>query len=1071
MIVLHANWSDAALHVWGEQAFGRPQEPAEPGGAEAPAHPFGADASALRAALGSILPLFQTTPAGAIALRLPTAGGRPVASPRIAHALGHAAADEESPDVALARWRVETLALPAGAAARALDALEDAALEGRAALGPSVAFFGAAARLARALLAEERFVPGVAEIPGNPRAHWAPWTSDEHTGVRMGALLAATPPSARSAEDVFHHDPRAIAEDFVWSVADAHVRAVFAREQMIEAIEGRDLGEPAALWLSGLLGAEPALGAPAEARSALARSARQWISRLEERGADAAWRLRLTLLEPEASSLIPERQAPGEDVRWTLRLGLEAVDRAGAFIDAADIWQLKQESVVVEGVRLDSPQDLLLAELARAARLYPALDTALEESAPKALSLSSRGAYEFLREFRPLLLEQGFGCDAPEWWEAPASRLGARLQIESPGLDEEDSGDGSGASPAARAAVGLESLVDYRWEIAIGDTTLSLKEFESLAAQRAPLVRVDGQWIEIRPEDVAAAVRFIKENPGGQMRVSEALRLAHAWDAEQVGIPILGLDAKGWVAGLLGASDEGVPTLQQPENFRGALRPYQLRGLSWLAFLSKFGMGACLADEMGLGKTVQLLAFLLHERTPTAEDPAPRPGPTLIVAPMSVVANWQRETERFAPSLRALVHHGADRLQGGPLVEAAENSDVVITTYAIVHRDRELLQRVKWRRVALDEAQNVKNASAKQSDAVRSLPADRRVALTGTPVENRLSELWSIMDFCNPGLLGGPADFRRRFSVPIERHHSRARAKQLRNLVQPFILRRLKTDPNITADLPAKVESREFCRLTPEQATLYETTVKRMLSDVEQTEGIQRRGVVLASLVRLKQICNHPSQFLRDVDVSGGPPPAASRSGKCVRLLEMLEEVVAARDQALVFTQFRQMAMLLTSMISHDLDREALTLHGGTPAKQRQQLIDRFQKADGTAPILILSLKAGGVGLNLTAANHVFHFDRWWNPAVESQATDRAHRIGQTRTVQVHKFIVAGTLEERIDALIEQKTELAESIITSGENWLTELSTSQLRDLVALGPDAVVDDVDREEALEEAGAR
>lgn len=1065
MIVLHANWSDHALHLWGEQA-GAASSHAQDNGVRR--HPFGAAGDALRVALAGVVR--DDAPAGALTLRLPSRADRPVASPKIAHALGHAAIDEDAPEVALAPWQVDSIAIDPERAGAVLDALEDGAAEGRLAIGPSVKFFGAAARLANAILAEERFVPAVSDMPGSPKAHWAPWTSDDVVGERIATLVGAMPPSARAADDVFAHDPRAIAEDFVWSVVDALVRVTMRRESMAEAIEGRKREDSAVLWLSGLLDGTPALDAGSEARSTLARSARQWISRLEERGADAAWRLRLTLIEPEGASLIPDRQAPGEDIRWYLRFALDAVGREGVEISAEDIWALTHDATVVEGVRLDSPQDLLLAELARAARLYPALDAALEETTPIELSLSTRGAYEFLREFRPLLLEQGFSCDAPEWWEAPASRLGARLQIDAPTLEELSGGE-SGASPAARTSVGLESLVDYRWEIAVGETTLTLKEFESLAAERAPLVRVDGQWIEIRPEDVAAAVRFIRENPGGQMRLSDALRLANTWDTEQVGMPILGLDATGWVAGLLGQSDEGVPTLQQPETFRGALRPYQLRGLSWLAFLNKFGMGACLADEMGLGKTVQLIALLLHERTPSELDPAPKPGPTLIVAPMSVVANWKRELERFSPTLRVHVHHGADRPQGNVLVETAQASDVVITTYAIAHRDRETLQRIDWRRVALDEAQNIKNAGAKQSDAVRSLPARRRVALTGTPVENRLSELWSLMDFCNPGLLGGQGDFRRRFAVPIERHHSRARANQLRGLVRPFVLRRLKTDPNITADLPEKVESREYCRLTPEQANLYETTVKRMLSEVEQTEGIQRRGVVLASLVRLKQICNHPSQFLRDVDPASGHPPAASRSGKCVRLLEMLEEVVAARDQALVFTQFRQMAMLLTSMLSHDLDREVLVLHGGTPAKQRQQLIDRFQKADGTAPILVLSLKAGGVGLNLTAASHVFHFDRWWNPAVESQATDRAHRIGQTRTVQVHKFIVAGTLEERIDALIEQKMELAESIITAGETWLTELSTSQLRDLVALGPDAIADEDDeREDAFEEAAA-
>ena len=422
---------------------------------------------------------------------------------------------------------------------------------------------------------------------------------------------------------------------------------------------------------------------------------------------------------------------------------------------------------------------------------------------------------------------------------------------------------------------------------------------------------------------------------------------------------------------------------------------------------------------------------------------------------MSVVGNWMHETKRFCPTLRMHVHHGVDRPVGDAFIEKATAADLVITTYALAHRDRETIERVPWHRIVLDEAQYIKNPQAKQTQAVRSLAADRRIALTGTPVENRLSELWSIMDFLNPGYLGGPTTFRTRFAVPVERYRDGRRAEQLRGLVRPFILRRLKTDPTVVADLPEKIESREYCHLTSEQATLYEQCVKRMLAEVERSEGIQRRGLVLATLIKLKQICNHPSQMLKDADGN----VALGRSGKCIRLVEMLSEVLAEGDRALVFTQFRQMGNILVQMLRRELGRDILFLHGGTPQKQRTAMVESFQSEKNTKhPVLVVSLKAGGVGLNLTNATHVFHFDRWWNPAVENQATDRAYRIGQTRTVQVHKFVVRGTLEERIDEMIEKKTELAEQIIGAGERWLTDLSTEDLRDILTLRQDAVGDE-------------
>jgi len=455
------------------------------------------------------------------------------------------------------------------------------------------------------------------------------------------------------------------------------------------------------------------------------------------------------------------------------------------------------------------------------------------------------------------------------------------------------------------------------------------------------------------------------------------------------------------------------------------------------------------ADNILCHNTIQLITLLLHDSELAAKQGEPMPNPTLIICPMSIVGNWQRELQRFAPSLSVMIHHGAERLTDEAFREEAKKHDVVITTYALALRDKEHLSPIEWEYVVLDEAQNIKNESAKQTKAIRGLNARHRIALTGTPVENRLSELWSIMEFLNPNYLGSGQDFSKKFAIPIERYHDKNRAETLKRLLQPFVLRRLKTDKAIIQDLPDKMEMKVFCNLTQEQASLYEAVVKEMIEKIEQSEGIERKGLVLSTLLKLKQICNHPAQFVGD----GSSLP--DRSGKLARLEEMLAEALAAGDKALIFTQFAEMGKMLRNHLQETLGCEVLFLHGGTPKKQRDAMVQRFQEDRRGAPIFILSLKAGGVGLNLTAANHVFHFDRWWNPAVENQATDRAFRIGQQKNVQVHKFVCVGTLEERIDLMIEQKKVLAESIVGSGENWLTEMSTDQLKELFALSREAV----------------
>ncbi|MBI2238515.1 MAG: DEAD/DEAH box helicase, partial [Actinobacteria bacterium] len=690
---------------------------------------------------------------------------------------------------------------------------------------------------------------------------------------------------------------------------------------------------------------------------------------------------------------------------------------------------------------LDHPQERLLADLGHASRLYPALDGALDVPRPVELATDAAGAQAFLREAAPLLEQAGFGVLVPSWWRSGGARIGVRLKVRS---------HSGGAPTSASGLLGLEGLCEYRYDVALGDETLSATELRELARLKVPLVRVRGQWVELRTEDVRAALELMQGNGNwqGEMTAADVLRVGLGLAPSPAGLPVVGVEASGWLSELL-VADRRLEAAAAPEGFRGILRPYQERGLAWLAFLDGLGLGACLADDMGLGKTVQLLALLLAERNGPRGHRA-RPRPTLLVCPMSVVGNWQREAERFAPSLGVHVHHGADRHLGQALAKAVRGADLVVTTYGLAARDREAIGAVEWGRIVLDEAQNIKNPSAGQTQAVRRLEAPRRVALTGTPVENRLSELWSIMEFLNPGLLGPARSFRERFAVPIERFRHEEATALLKRITGPFILRRLKTDRQIISDLPEKVEMKVFCNLTREQATLYQAVVDDMLARIEESEGIERRGLVLATMMKLKQACNHPAHLLADGSRLDG------RSGKLARLEEILEEVLAEGDRALCFTQFAEMGHLLQARLRDQLGGEVPFLHGGVPKRARDDMVARFQDDRGP-PVMLLSLKAGGVGLNLTAANHVIHFDRWWNPAVEDQATDRAFRIGQRRNVQVRKFVCVGTLEERIDRMIEEKRDLAGRIVGTGEVWLTELSTAELRELVALSADAVAE--------------
>jgi hypothetical protein len=1133
MLLLHAHLSDGSLTLWAESlerflsnAHAPTAAPAATADhASTQSHPFATSAQDLSSALRALaIEAPHTTTVAP--LRLPAARDRIQPSDRLA---GLAAAVLELDDAALTTVHVPAIIIAPEHALQVLIALDGSAARDTIALSHDVEYWIAVAGFVLELLADQRVVPSlVSDSAGSLQAIWLPYIQDSDSKHKRELLLNCMPAVTRAAgaQAAFAETlagggasagsgAEQILDDALAQLTDAAVRCALTAEDYIQALDERDHNDPHVAWLRGLLSTERAVAPPAGQNGQLLRNVRRWIDTLSEQVGAARYRLLLRVHEAE----VDDRDSSAvESATWRVTFHLVRHDGSDIIIDAEELWTSAPMGLTpgiadhaLGSASPEAPEHVLLTELARASRIFPRLEAALEEAAPSFMLLDTSEVYELLRDARPILEESGVTVEPPEWWDSPMSRLGLRLMLESAELAEfeaslgsyagEMMADGADGSNASSGALG--STVRYRWEIASGEHTIRLDQLHEMLRRKVPLLRVRDRWIEVKPEHLRQAEKLLESDPGGRISLREALRLAFGVDEDKTGLPVLGVEATGWVGELLGGAGEklAMRPVEQPEKFRGSLRPYQRLGVSWLWFLSKLGMGACLADDMGLGKTIQLIALLLIEREKShiasASERSASPslegggkgaggasdhgvGATLLIVPTSVMSNWSREIERFAPSLRVHTHHGPSRLTGAEFVSASQEHDVIITTYALVGRDADLLAMVPWHRVVLDEAQFIKNSPTRKARVIRSLSAHHRVALTGTPVENRLTELWSIMDFCNPGYLGSARDFRTRFAIPIERRRDQQRMDKLRKLVRPFVLRRLKSDPRVIVDLPECLETREYATLSPMQARLYQAIVSSALLQVDQSQGMRRRGLVLAALSKLKQVCNHPDLVRTDDDsgvfaaeimapgiwkdenetgrVGATPQPLSQRSGKCRRLLAMLEEVLAEGDQALVFTQFRRMGNMLLAMIEHELDRPALFLHGGVPPSKRQAMIDQFQAADGSAPVFILSLKAGGLGLNLTAANHVFHFDRWWNPAVEQQATDRAYRIGQNRTVHVHKFVCMGTLEEGIDQMLEQKKELATSILGAGEQWITELSTDELRQLFALRQTALEED-------------
>ncbi|MDQ2802355.1 MAG: DEAD/DEAH box helicase [Pseudomonadota bacterium] len=1055
VLLLHGAVADGSLLMWGETPRSAKQRAIRRrrGSKSAiPTSPFDAGTEALVAATREGGLFVVDVPVRQVALFLPSREGRPLASSPLIED-----PDERTGEMSLEAWRVWALDFPL---AQAIEPL--CACLGKRMLWPGIivaddlAFWTMALRFVGALVAGQAYLPDVARAKTGFTARWRPVLGGREAEemIRLAAAMpaacrAASPADAQAAPST----PSAtVLAGFVDHILDALVRrarpgAIVAaadppslRRQSRRAVDPAHAVAVDQRWLAALHAPNALIDGPPAEVSELAGRLRDWHRPITSALA-SPFRLCFRIEEPVVEP--PEddspRAADSAASVWFVRYLLQSNRDPSLLIPAPEAWSRSGPAKTLLRVDGFDARSFLLLTLGQAGRLDPAIRASLGARVPDGYQTDADGAAVFLTQRAAVLREAGFGVMLPAWWtgRGTAMRLATRAKVRAPVMQ-----GGGGLS--------LDQVVRFEWQVALGDQMVSRAELEALARLKAPLVRVRGRWVLVDPQEIRGALQHLDRR--GTLTARDVLRLGLDPREAADGAPN-GVEVEGWIADLLDRlrRRETLGEIAAPPSFRGSLRPYQARGYAWLRFLRQWGLGACLADDMGLGKTIQTLVHLQQDKDAATNARGKRPI-VLLVCPTSVIGNWQREASRFTPNLKVMVHHGGERARGASLRKEVLRHDLMITSYTLLQRDAEALGMIQWTGVILDEAQNIKNPATKQARAARGITCEYRVALTGTPVENNVGELWSLMAFLNPGLLGSESDFKRRFFVPIQASREPRAIERLRTLTGPFILRRLKTDPSVITDLPAKLEMKVTCTLTREQASLYAAVVEDAAEAIGTADGIRRRGLVLATLSKLKQVCNHPAQFL------GDNSPILGRSGKLARLTEMLEEILEVGERTLVFTQFSEMGKIIKSHLEGMFGEEVLFLHGGMGKPRRDRMVERFQAGDGSGPrMFLLSLKAGGTGLNLTAANHVFHFDRWWNPAVEDQATDRAFRIGQTRQVQVHKFLCAGTVEEAIDSMIERKKELAGALVGTGEDWLTKLSTAELRDLFALRDGAVAE--------------
>ncbi|GAA4935400.1 SNF2-related protein [Streptomyces coeruleoprunus] len=891
----------------------------------------------------------------------------------------------------------------------------------------TTAFWGAATLLALHLVARGRVLPGVTAKDVDA---WrvGPLAPDDLERVRT--LAASMPPAAHAVPVGAAPDgtpllpqPERVLRAFLDAVADTLTRT------------------PAAPLAAG----DPAFAADEPQHRPELRAWAADVAAGHDAGVRLSLRIEVTGLENAPGETADSDGAVHPIPLFRAVLQLHGVADPGLVADAADVWSGARAEAFGPRARMDA-----LLALRRAARAWPALSPLLSAAVPDSLELAEDEIAELLGAAGRALAHSGVEV---HWPKRLARSLTTRAVIGPAGHEDGHNGTGTGIGAGdpetdrdgdARASglpsfLSADALLTFDWRFALGDQRISRAELDRLAEAGRPLVRLRDQWVLIDPEEVRRARdrRDRHDSRGRKLTTVEALGAVLTGSTDVDGHPV-DVQASGWLRELrdrLADPEGGRQEAGQPAALAATLRDYQLRGLNWLHRMTSLGLGACLADDMGLGKTITLIALHLHRQTDASAA-----GPTLVVCPTSLMGNWQREIEKFAPGTPVRRFHGPARDLDGLAEEGGQG--FVLTTYGTMRLDAERLAGVDWGMVVADEAQHVKNPYSATARQLRTIGARARVALSGTPVENNLSELWAILDWTTPGLLGRLGTFRSRYAQAVEGGTDPAAAERLARLVRPFLLRRRKSDPGIAPELPPKTETDRAVSLTKEQAGLYEAVVRETLAAIAEADGMERRGLVVQLLTALKQICNHPAQYLKEER-----PLIAGRSGKLELLDELLDTLIAEEASVLVFTQYVRTARLLETHLAARGVRTQL-LHGGTPVAEREAMVERFQ--NGEVPVFLLSLKAAGTGLNLTRAGHVVHYDRWWNPAVEAQATDRAYRIGQTQPVQVHRLIAEGTIEDRIADMLARKRELADAVLGGGETALTELTDAELTELVEL---------------------
>lgn len=979
-------------------------------------HPFSQDFEKLSHIL-SLLSVKEKDLTKAL-IFLPSLEKGPLPSTNI---LGSIPFDTKREKPQLASWVVPTVVLkPKEALFFLLKEIKNKEFAKEVLLGKEFVFLTALAEFVLSLIVRQRYIPTISNEELHISASWMPIFLGQDK-QRLSQLKSAFPPCCRALSlSLKQKSPplqnlEIILEEFIAKGIQA-----FTCLEEDELKNRANFNNTHDSWLYALRTKDPIFQVSENENSFFVQAATEWHQPLKNQ-TQSPFKFCFRLEEPN--------QKQKEDV-WKVSYLLQAYDDPSLLITTNDIWNPKGAKRKVLRHADFKARQFILGSLGMALGVCEAIKSSLETQIPNGFPLDSEGAFQFLDQNAPQLEELGFGVICPNWWNKKKMTLSARAFVQSPFKHQKKESIWDG--------------INTDWGVFLGKQKVSLQELQELVRLKTPLINMRGEWVVIRREEMQKALKFL-QNPHQPKNLIDLLQIDAGIPEKAYGIPIEGLEATGWIKDFLKAlkNEKSFTVIDQPKGFKGTLRPYQVRGYSWMTFLQEWGIGACLADDMGLGKTLQTLALVMRdfEQKETTK-------PSLLVCPTSLLGNWARESAKFVPDLPVHIHHGAQR-ENDP--SNFQKGGLVVTSYALLHRDLEFLEKIKWRGIILDEAQNVKNAETKQAKASHQLDGDYRFALTGTPVENNVGDLWSIMHFLNPGYLGSQESFRSFFFKPIQAEKNVEALENLKRLTKPFILRRLKTDRSIITDLPDKIETNSYCSLTSEQISLYESVVQNANNLLQTVEGIERKGVILSTLGKLKQICNHPLNFLKDRSEIKG------RSGKLQRLEELLEEMDASRDRSLIFTQYTEMGHLLKNYLQEMKGKEVLFLHGGVRKNERDLMVQRFQQEDrGVPSVFILSIKAGGVGLNLTQANQVIHFDRWWNPAVENQATDRAFRIGQKKKVQVHKFICPGTIEERIDAMIESKKEIAQSAIGQGEKWLTELSNESLKELWQLQTTLVV---------------